>query len=141
MGKKAEKNTMIHSPNSVAVEQTSIYDDSLLPPAEELAKLKQVDPTSIEWIKRRTEIEQDARIRFNDAKVSIVKKEMNYNLLQNIMGMVMAFIIIIITMSLSAYFIYKGLSIEGTIFGGTSIVFALLIFAKFRPSNPPDKEQ
>lgn len=35
MGKKAEQQRIQQHGNNVALEQTAIYDDSLLPPAEE----------------------------------------------------------------------------------------------------------
>ena len=84
MSRKAEQNRVIHHDNKLAVEQTSIYDDSLLPPADELAKLKELDPDIINWVKKRTEIEQDARIKFNENKVKLMDKNMKQIFIQNI---------------------------------------------------------
>lgn len=134
MGKKAERNTLLHQ-SGVAIEQTSIYDDSLLPPAEELSKLKELDPDCINWIKRRTEIEQDARIRFNENKIELMRKDMNQVTAQNIICVLAAFIIIMAGFGLSAWFLYKGQDVSGTIFGGSSIVLAAVIFSKFKSSQ------
>lgn len=108
MSRKAEQNRVIHHDNKLAVEQTSIYDDSLLPPADELAKLKELDPDIINWVKKRTEIEQDARIKFNENKVKLMDKNMKQIFIQNIVCVFTAFIIILSGIACSFYFIYKG---------------------------------
>lgn len=141
MGRKAEQNRLIHQGESVAVEQTSVYDDSLLPPAEELAKLQQLDPDCLNWIKKRTEIEQDARIQFNKDKVGLMHKDMNLVTFQNVLCVIVAFIIIMSGLACSAYFVYKGLKTEGSIFGGSTLVFAGLIFLKFRSKNDSNSKK
>ena len=133
MGKKAERNTLQHQ--GVSIEQTSVYDDSLLPPSEELAKLKELDPGSIDWIKRRTEIEQDARIRFNDERLRLLEKDMNQALIQNVLLVSCAFLIIVLVISCAAWFVYKGLNVEGTIFGGSSILLAAFLFIRWRKGS------
>ena len=140
MGKKAERSTLIHQSEGMAVEQTSIYDDSLLPAADELAKLKELDPECINWIKRRTEIEQDARIQFNRDRIRLMSKDMNQVTTQNIICILAAFIIIMSGFACSAFFVYRGLNIEGTVFGGGSLVFAALIFMRWRSNSKPFKK-
>ena len=131
MGRKVEQTRVAHREDTLGLEQTSIYDDNLLPPAEELAKLKDIDPDSINWIKRRTEIEQDARIKFNNDKIKLMDKNMTHVLVQNMTCIIVAFLIIVFGMGCSAYFIYKGLNVEGTIFGGSSIILAGVIFMRW----------
>lgn len=140
MGRKAEQNRLIHQGESVAVEQTSVYDDNLLPSADELSKLQQLDPDCINWIKKRTEIEQDARIKFNNDKVELMRKDMNLVAFQNILCIIVAFIIIMSGLICSAYFVYKDLKIEGSVFGGSTLVFAGLIFLKYRKKGNTNKE-
>ena len=135
MGKKAEQNRVVHKEDGVAVEQTSIYDDSLLPSAEELAKLQSIDPTCVDWIKKRTEIEQDARIKFNMSKIHLMSKDMNHIFIQNILSIVAAFFIILSIIGCAAYFVYNGLSVEGTIFGSVSVILAASIFIRWRPKD------
>lgn len=139
MGKKAEQNRVVRQEGGLALEQTAIYDDNLLPSADELAKLQELDPNCIEWIKKRTEIEQDARIKFNMDKISLMKKDMNHTLFQNVLCILAAFFIIVLVIGFSAYFIYKGLAVQGTVFGGTSIILAAMIFIRWREKPPKDK--
>lgn len=131
MGRKVEQTRVAHREDALGLEQTSIYDDSLLPPAEELAKLKSIDPDSINWIKRRTEIEQDARIKFNNDKIKLMDKNMTHVLVQNMTCIIVTFLIIAFGMICSAFFVYKGLKVEGTIFGGSSIFLAGVIFLRW----------
>ena len=140
MGKKAEQNRLVHKGDGVAVEQTSIYDDSLLPSAEELAKLQSIDPTCIDWVKKRTEIEQDARIKFNMDKMDLMRKEVNHIFAQNILLIAVTSLIIIFIIGCAAYFVYKGLNVEGTIFGGLSMILAVSVFVRWHPKGN-DKER
>ena len=52
-------------------EKHTSVDDSLLPDAIELEKLKILDPTIMDWIKERTAKEQDGRLYFNQKKIEI----------------------------------------------------------------------
>lgn len=135
MSRKAEQNRVIQHDNKLAVEQTSIYDDSLLPPADELAKLKELDPDIINWVKKRTEIEQDARIKFNENKVKLMDKNMRQVFMHNMVCIFTSFIIILAGIACSFYFIYKGLNVEGTIFGGSTLVIASALFIRWRNKN------
>ena len=135
MSRKAEQNRVIQHDNKLAVEQTSIYDDSLLPPADELAKLKELDPDIINWVKKRTEIEQDARIKFNENKVKLMDKNMRQVFMHNMVCIFTSFIIILDGIACSFYFIYKGLNVEGTIFGGSTLVIASALFIRWRNKN------
>lgn len=74
MAKKAQQN-MVKSNDGVSFEQNTIYDDNLLPPAEELAKINEVSPEIIPWIMARTEKEQDARISFNKRRIHLAETD------------------------------------------------------------------
>ena len=63
MAKKAEQNKVCDK-TGLTLEQNTVYDDNLLPSADELAKLDTVSKDIIPWIMKRTEMEQDARIKF-----------------------------------------------------------------------------
>lgn len=73
MSKSQQQTRGVSRRDGVAIEQNTIVDDSLLPSAEELEKLKQIDPSIIEWIMRRTEKEQDARIKFKAVSKRLCK--------------------------------------------------------------------
>jgi len=65
MTKSHQQTRGVARKDGVAIEQNTIVDDNLLPSAEELEKLKQVDSSIVEWIMRRAEKEQDTRLAYN----------------------------------------------------------------------------
>ena len=75
MAKKAAQNTLQSKEGGMVLQQQVISDDSLLPSASELEKLKSVSPEIIPWILKRTEMEQDARIEFNKDRMKLAKSE------------------------------------------------------------------
>jgi len=127
------------SGNMVAFEHQESYDDSLLPDAAELAKLKELDPDIMNWIKSRTEKEQDARLEFNAKKVEVLTKASKRAYIIDFYSITCAFLIIICGMLLSALLIYKGEKIIGTIFAGATILVAANSFLNFRKGNQKTK--
>jgi len=138
MTKQAQQNKLKQQNGLTTLEQNTIVDDSLLPPAEELAKLKELDPDIITWIKERTEKEQDARIRFNDARIDLVKKDVTETHSYNKRALSFALIVILSGMFFSVFLICQKLQTEGTIFAGATIVFAGISFV--RASSNKKKE-
>lgn len=132
MGKKAEQQRIQQHGNNVALEQTAIYDDSLLPPAEELAKLQAIDSTCIEWIKSRTEREQDARIKYNFEHLELAKLSVKKSSRHIVLGMTLLFFVIIIGFGLSMFCLYKGYDLAGSIFGGADFVALIVALAKLK---------
>ncbi|KAA6340212.1 hypothetical protein EZS27_011905 [termite gut metagenome] len=65
MVKQAHQNKVSNKKGDITLEQNTVYDDSLLPPADELIKLNTISEDIVSWVMKRTEIEQDARIDFN----------------------------------------------------------------------------
>ena len=51
------------------------HEENLLPEAEELARLKEVDASLLPWLISRIEKEQDSRLSFNDRQVTLLEKE------------------------------------------------------------------
>lgn len=131
MVKKAEQNKL-RGQDGVLLEQTSIYDDSLLPSSEELSKLKTVDPNIVQWLMDRASKEQDARIKFNEDKLKLTNKSVNYAHARFVVGMIFIFLIILIGFALTAFFLYKGIDVGATIFGGGSLVALILALARFK---------
>lgn len=132
MGKKAEQNKISSGQDGVMLEHRAIYDDSLLPSAEELERLKDIDPDIIPWIKKRTEIEQDARIDFNKKRINLAVKETNLSASLTITALILATIIILGIFYLSFVLVTKGYEIAGTIFGGVDLAALILAFSKIR---------
>ena len=127
MTKRQQQTRGIARRDGVAIEQNTIVDDNLLPSAEELEKLKQVDPSIVEWIMRRTEKEQDTRLRFNTENMQLAHKDIGITHT----ALWLAFILAIATLSLAALFIYLGKEVAGTIFGGVGVLVVVQSFLKF----------
>lgn len=93
MAKKAEQNKVCDK-TGLTLEQNTVYDDNLLPSADELTKLNNVSKDIIPWIMKRTEMEQDARIKFNEDRMKIAKSDFRHTHWYNFTALVMAFIIV-----------------------------------------------
>jgi uncharacterized membrane protein len=113
--------------DSVAIERRTIVEDNLLPQAEELEKLKQVEPTIIPWIMQRAEKEQDTRMHFNTENIRLAHRDMGITQT----SLWLAFALSIAILALSALFIYLGKEVAGTIFGGVGILVIIRSFLKF----------
>ena len=127
MSKKQLQTRGVADRHQVAIEQSTIVDDNLLPPAEELEKLKLVDPNIIPWIMQRTEKEQDTRLHFNTEQIHLAHKNLSITKI----SLWLAFILAIVVLSLAGLFIYLGKEVAGTIFGGVGILVVIQSFLKF----------
>ncbi|MDR1896078.1 MAG: hypothetical protein LBR10_04720 [Prevotellaceae bacterium] len=127
MARHQQNTKGIATKHQVAIEQHTVVDDSLLPPAEELLKLKEIDPNIINWMLSRAEKEQDSRLSFNTERIKLAKSE--HGLVK--LSLILAFVLAISGMILSAVFIYFGKEITGTIFGGASMIMCIQSFLKF----------
>jgi uncharacterized membrane protein len=127
MAKQHQRTTSIANRSQVAIEQNTIMDDNLLPPAEELEKLKQVDASIVSWIMQRAEKEQDTRLQFNRDNMQLAHKESEITR----SALWLAFILAIVILSLSGLFIYLGKEVAGTIFGGVGVFVVIQSFLKF----------
>lgn len=135
MTKVAQHNkaSMGRSGNAI-VEQKTIVDDSMLPTADELAKLKDVKPELVDWVMARAEKEQDARIEFNKNRVKLANKELNGTIWVNLISLIFAFLIVSGGMFATIWALRKGMTIAGTIFAGTTLVGAAALFTRI-PKN------
>lgn len=141
MGKQSHQNRLAKSrTGEIMVEQNSAIDDSLLPGADELAKLKEVDPTIITWIMKRTEEEQNARIDFNKNRMKLAEYDLKRTHNFNFRALSYSFLIFLVVLALSAYFIYMGLNVQGTIFGGTAIITGVVLFVRATMTNIKHKK-
>ncbi|NBB32097.1 hypothetical protein, partial [Cellulophaga sp. BC115SP] len=92
------------------------YEDNLLPEAQELAKLKEVDPTLLPWLISRIEKEQDGRLSFNERQITLLEEETKRNYRLTSTSLYLAFFIALAGMGFSAYLVYSNLPIAGSIF-------------------------
>ena len=91
-----ETKGLTHPNRGSAYVHQETYDDSLLPEAIELEKLKKIDPNIVEWIKERTAKEQDARIDFNHRKMGLIEKGSSRGFLIDLYAITCAFIVSIL---------------------------------------------
>jgi uncharacterized membrane protein len=121
----------------IMIEQQNLIDDSLLPSALELEKLKSIDPSIIQWILQRTEMEQDGRLNFNKKQIEIAELSVRKTHSFNITALVFSFILFLMILGLSAFFVFKELPVTGTVFGGAAIFVAVTFFIKatIKPQN------
>lgn len=127
MARQQHRTQKVGNESGYALQQQITIDDSLLPPAEELYKLKQIDPSIIEWIKGRTEKEQDARIRFNFDSIAIVKTDQDIAKT----ALWLAFAIAFVAMITAIVFMFLGKEIAGGAFGFISVVMYVQAFLRF----------
>lgn len=135
MGRKAEQNKLTAGSNGLLLEQNTVYDDNLLPAAEELARLNAIDPEIVPWVMRRTEIEQDGRIWYNKKRAKLVGREINFSGLCTIMGLILTAALIAGVFYLSYDLIKNGHEATGGIFGGIDLVALIGLLAKFKMRN------
>lgn len=121
-------------------EQQESIDDSLLPEATELAKLKELDGEVITWIKSRTEKEQDARLDFNARKMTLIEKAQRKAFTIDIVAISAAFLIVMSGMVFSYFMIQKDLVIQGSLFAGATIFLAANSFLNFRKRQSAEKK-
>lgn len=114
------------------IEQNTVYDDSLLPAADELTKLNAIDSQIIPWVMRRTEVEQDGRIWFNKKRLKLAGREINFAGCSTILGLVLVFILIGVFFYLSYDLILKGHATLGGIFGGVDLCLLIGVLSKFQ---------
>lgn len=112
---KARKDEVVHQ---------EMYDDAFLPSAEELAKLKEVNPDLIGWIMQRTEDEQKFRHRAYDDRTVVIKETIKCEHQLNYRGLIFCFIVLLFGMGVGGFLIYSGNIVSGSIFAGADLIIA-----------------
>lgn len=131
MTKRAEQNKISSTPNGVALEHNTVYDDNLLPTADELAKLHALDSDIVPWIKKRTEIEQNARIKYNLRRTALAFREINYSAFITFCGLLLCVAVVAGIFYLSYDLIINGHETAGITFGGGDVIGVLMVINKF----------
>lgn len=132
MGKKAEQNRLTTGTNGVQLEQSTIYDDNLLPAADELYKLNSINPEIIPWVMKRTEVEQDGRIWFNKKRLKLAGREINLAGSSTMLGLFLAAGLMAFFFYLSYDLIINGHEVLGGIFGVADLCGLLSVLSKFQ---------
>lgn len=130
MAKSASQNKLQSKQGEVVLEHNVISDDNLLPPADELVKLNSISPNIVPWIMQRTELEQNARIKFNEDKMSIAKGDATHHHRFNYVALFMAFLIAAGFLVFSYLLVVSGKEVSGTIFAGGTVALIISYFLK-----------
>jgi uncharacterized membrane protein len=121
----------VSSGQGASFEQQESYDDSLLPDAEELIKLQNIDSNIMPWIKERTAKEQDARHDFTDRRMTLLEKAQSRAYKVDLVSIILAFIIMMSGMYFSYLLIGKDKILESSLFAGATIFFSVRSFLNF----------
>ena len=133
---KQAKQTKIRLANGIVqAEENTLHDNSLLPMADELERLVAIDKHILEWIKERAEMEQDARISFNNNRIQEYRMQGKRTHVVNMTSLFMAFVIIVAGGIASVFLAVNGSSIEGSILGGVTLVAAAGVFLRKNKMN------
>lgn len=114
-------------------ENTEVFDDNLLPDATEITALHALDPNILDWLKERAEKEQEFRQKSFMRKADILEYDVKGTQKLNMWGMTYAFLIIMGGMGFSAFLIYLGHVLTGSIFSGLTILYAAALFYRRKP--------
>ena len=130
MSKQGIQTRISVSDGLVQAEESMVHDNSLLPVADELERFVAIERELLGWLKERAEKEQDARIDFNANRVQEHRLQGKRAYVVNLVSLFMAFAIIVGGGFASVLLALKGLSLEGSILGGVTLVAAAGVFLK-----------
>ena len=128
MVKRGEQNHIQANDKGVIVTQTQIADDYPLPPADELAKLKEVNPELINFIMERAKQEQEMRHEELHETLNLEKEETKHRHRRDYFSLVLAFLIVIAAFGISYSLLTNGFGVVGTIFAGATLVVVVGLF-------------
>ena len=129
MAKKNEKH-LVKSQQGQGYVVESVFDDSLLPEASEIEKLYKLDSHILEWLKNTAEKEQNFRHQAYTKKIEITEKVERGSRQISKMGITFSFIIVLAGMAFSAFLIYIGQMLIGSLFAGGIIISIVTAFLK-----------
>lgn len=130
MSKVSRQSTAHVDGKTALLKQQTLVDDTVfLPPASDLADYQKIDPNSIDWIKARAEQEQNSRIKFNDDRIKLAKKELNGRNVSAYLGIIAITFIALMFIMFAFYLVSKGYDTKGTLFG--SGAFLMIIYYLF----------
>ena len=93
MTKNRRQLTAAKKGDQQAIQHTEEIDDSLLPDADEIAKLYSIDPDILTWLKSRAEKEQDFRHTAYNEKVIVIDRQNRREHNTGRMGVILYFLL------------------------------------------------
>ena len=139
MSKRQTQTVVQISGDLLHAEESTIQDNSLLPAAAELERLVVIDENVLEWYKEYVVREQLSRHKHNDERMSEYRTQGKRTFVFNILSLLIAFAIVAGGGTASVFLALKGLSIEGSILGGVTLVAAAGVFLR-KNKNTSEKE-
>ena len=126
------KQTAIQRPGQVGSqhELTEVFDDNLLPDAAEIEKLQRMDPEIFKWLKDRAAAEQEFRHTAYSRRLTLADADGKRCHHLNILGMILAFFLMVVSFGFSAYLIYQKQVLTGTVFSGATMLLIAITFIK-----------
>ena len=135
MAKQRRKAALTKQKGQIGHIYEEVVDDNLLPDAEEIAKLHQIDPNIMEWLKERAEKEQDFRQKAFLERLNLVKRNERGSRWINYAGLFFSFILLGGGMLSSYYLIMGGHTLIGTLFSGVVLISVASMFLSKVKSN------
>jgi uncharacterized membrane protein len=119
------------------VEHTEVFDDNLLPEAVEIERLQRLDTDIMQWLKERAANEQEFRHTAYSRRLDIAESSGKREHHLNLLGIIFAFILMLVGFGVSAYLIFLNQIITGTIFSGATLVLIATTFITRRGIQKP----
>jgi uncharacterized membrane protein len=117
------------------LEQTEIFDDNLLPDANEIHKLSELDPQILPWLKSRAEKEQDFRHLAFDKRVKLTDDHNRRDHNTTRWALFIYLVLVAGCITASYFLILMGKDIQGTIFGSAAVILGLAVLLTRKPSQ------
>jgi uncharacterized membrane protein len=127
MGKHQRNIKAAKGGNLQRFEQSEVFDDNLLPDANEIEKLHLIDPDIIHWLKNRAEKEQDFRHKAYENRTVLVDKSNRRDHNTSRLALIIYFLLVLSCVAASFFLIREGHRLQGSIFGGAAALLALAV--------------
>lgn len=139
MAKRNHKQSVARQGNQQIVHTSYEEDDNMLPAPEVLQHYQQLDPRFIDWFMKRSDVEQNGRLKFNNDKIKLARSTNRKLFTIDLSSIfVSAFVVCV-----AIYFSFKVIEIgnvwSGTILGGSAVITFAIKLLNFRKKNTPEK--
>lgn len=131
MTRRSEKHEAVRTVNGISVKQNIVYDDALIPSADEMARYRDIDQGFVQWFMENGTREQQARHKDYDNRYKL----MHSSIRSNNIFMILLFVAFVIFASLSAYLIINNKDLIGSIFAASAIIDIASLIWRDRKAN------
>lgn len=126
--KKRSNTSLTHGTSGNKIVHQEQIDDELLPDSHELKRYSEINPDVVTFIMERTQVEQDHRHKIRALQSAEAAKNNLRGYRVTMHGMYIGGIIIVVVLFFAYNLIMAGHHIVGGIFGGTSVLSAIILF-------------